>query len=202
MHCPDDCRSMTSRGPHALPFPSGEAPFPWPLRWGRWTKLGLAREEMLRPHELRASVKPEGVLTSLVETQEDLQSASSAHVHQPLAVIRTADYRGNEIIVRTSYEIEVEVEVDVALVVGDDGHVQSADSPPRISPPRSTSRARPPTCSARKNSSGAGTPSTATASTTTATTLRVRGRRRDTGVRREIMSDPRRGRPSSAVSWR
>ena len=79
---------------------------------------------MLRPQELRASVEPERVLTSLAEAQEDLQSAGSAHLHQPLTDIRTAHHRGHEIIVRTSYEIEVDGSpFDVALIVGDDGHV-------------------------------------------------------------------------------
>lgn len=79
---------------------------------------------MLRPQELRASVEPERVLTSLAEAQEDLRSAGSAHLHQPLTDIRTARHRGHEIVVRTSYEIEVDGSpFDVALIVGDDGHV-------------------------------------------------------------------------------
>ena len=85
------------------------------------TRLG---GEMLRPQELRASVEPERVLTSLTEAQADLRSAGSPHVHQPLTDIRTAHHRGHEIIVRTSYEIEVDGSpFDVALIVGDDGHV-------------------------------------------------------------------------------
>ncbi|WP_433782585.1 hypothetical protein ACQPX6_22265 [Actinomycetospora sp. CA-101289] len=85
------------------------------------TRLG---GEMLGPRELRASVEPERVLTSLAEAQEDLRSAGSPHVHQPLTDIRTANHRGHEIIVRTSYEIEVDGSpFDVALIVGDDGHV-------------------------------------------------------------------------------
>jgi hypothetical protein len=79
---------------------------------------------MLRPQQLRASVERERVLASLAEAQEDLRSAGSAHVHQPLTDIRTAHHRGHEIIVRTSYEIEVDGSpFDVALIVGDDGHV-------------------------------------------------------------------------------
>jgi hypothetical protein len=85
------------------------------------TQLG---GEMLGPQELRASVEPERVLTSLAEAQEDLRSAGSAHVHQPLTDVRTAHHRGHQIIVRTSYEIEVDGSpFDVALIVGDDGHV-------------------------------------------------------------------------------
>jgi hypothetical protein len=79
---------------------------------------------MLGPQELRASVEPERVLNSLAEAQEDLRSAGSAHPHQPVTDIRTAHHRGHEIIVRTSYEIEVDGSpFNVALIVGADGHV-------------------------------------------------------------------------------
>jgi hypothetical protein len=79
---------------------------------------------MLRPQELRALVEPERVLTSLTEAQDDLQSAGSAHPHQPLTDIRTVRHRGHEIVVRTSYEIEVDGSpFAVALIVGDDGQV-------------------------------------------------------------------------------
>jgi hypothetical protein len=82
--------------------------------------------------ELKAASQPEALRAALAARADDLRQAADPHHGGEMASMRTANYKGHEIVVKTTYEITVDGQpFDVHLTVDNSGRVHYHGLPTR-----------------------------------------------------------------------
>ena len=85
--------------------------------------------------ELAAAAQPEALRAALAANADDLRQAAAEHRGGELSSVRTASYRGHEIVIRTTYQITVDGRpFDVHMTVDNGGRVHYHGLPTRDFP--------------------------------------------------------------------